>query len=95
LPWRSWPPTDSPRLGFGQLPFKAEQVFEEVVAPLGRRLGPGDFQAAGDRVAAFALAKFVLPAEALLVETCQFRIDPDVGRRGRPVRLTEGMAADD
>ena len=28
----------------GQLPFVLEQVVEEVVAPLGRRLRPGDFR---------------------------------------------------
>ena len=34
----------------GQLPLEAEQVLEEVVAPLRRRGGPGDLEAAGDRV---------------------------------------------
>ena len=38
----------------GQLPFVLEQVLEEEVAPLGRRLRPGDFRAAGDGVAADA-----------------------------------------
>ena len=46
----------------GQLPFVAEQVREEVIAPLRRRCGPGDFQTAGDRVTAFARAKAALPA---------------------------------
>src|SRR5579863_4718390 len=41
----------------GQLPFIAEQVLEEVVAPLRRRAGPGDLQSARDRVTAFAGAK--------------------------------------
>ena len=36
----------------GQLPFVLEQVLEEVVAPLGRRLAPGHFRAAGDGVGA-------------------------------------------
>ena len=58
----------------GQFPFVAEEVLEETVAPLRRRGGPGDFQAAGDRVAAFARAEAVLPAEALLFEAGRFRL---------------------
>ena len=42
-----------------QLPLEAEQVLEEVVAPLRRRGGPGDLQAAGDGVAALAGAEAV------------------------------------
>src|SRR4051794_28568736 len=34
----------------GQLPFVAEQVPEEVIAPLRWRRSPGDFEAAADRV---------------------------------------------
>ena len=56
-----------------QFPLVAEQVLEEVVAPLRRRGGPGDFQAAGDRVAALAGAEAVLPAEALLLEAGRLR----------------------
>ena len=78
-----------------QFPFVAEQVFEEVVAPLRGRAGPGDFQAAGDRVSAFAGAEAVLPAQALLLEAGRFRIRPHVGRRAGAVGLAEGMAAGD
>ena len=59
-----------------QFPFVAEQVLEEVVAPLRGRGGPGDFQAAGDRVGAFARAEAVLPAEALLLEAGRFGLGP-------------------
>src|ERR1700735_5507241 len=52
----------------GQLPFVAEQVLEEVVAPLRRRRRPNDLDAARDRVIAFARAEFILPAEALLLD---------------------------
>src|SRR5260370_4845520 len=55
-----------PSRALSQFPFVAEQVREEVVAPLRRRRGPNDFQAAADRVSAFARAKFALPAETLL-----------------------------
>ena len=79
-----------------QLPLEAEQVLEEVVAPLRRRRGPGDFEAAGDRVAALAGAEAVAPAEALRLEAGRLR-----ARRRRveagagAVRLAEGVAAGD
>ena len=78
----------------GQLPFVAEQVPEEVVAPLRRRRGPDDFEAAGDRVGALARAECVLPAEALMLDVRAF------GRRTRHMRriagavgLAEGVTA--
>ena len=78
-----------------QLPFVAEQVPEEVVAPLRRRGGPGDFQAAGDRVAAFAGAEAALPAQALLLDAGRFRLGPHVLRIAGAVGLAEGVAAGD
>src|SRR6516164_10812331 len=57
----------------GQLPFVVEEVVEEVVAPLRRRLRPGDLGAAGDAVGPDARAKFALPAEALLLDCPAFR----------------------
>ena len=78
-----------------QFPFVAEQVPEEVVAPLRGRGGPGDFQTAGDGVAAFARAESALPAEALLLEAGRFRLRPHVGRRAGAVGLAEGVAAGD
>ncbi len=78
-----------------QFPFVAEQVFEEVVAPLRGRGGPGDFQAAGDRVSALAGAKAVLPAQALLVEAGRFRGRTHIGRGAGSVGLAEGVAAGD
>ena len=78
-----------------QFPFVAEQVLEEVVAPLRRRGGPGDFQAAGDRVTAFAGAEAALPAQALLLEAGRFRLGPHMRRRAGAVGLAEGVAAGD
>ena len=52
----------------GQFPFVAEQVLEEVVAPLRRRRAPSNFQAAADRVVAGAAAIGVVPAQALLLD---------------------------
>jgi len=60
-----------------QLPFVVEQVLEETVAPLGRRLRPGDFRAAGDGVGSETGAKFALPAEALIFERGAFRLRTD------------------
>src|SRR5208283_4629534 len=57
-----------------QLPFVFKQVLEEVVAPLGRRLRPGDFGAAGDGVGSHAGAVLALPAEALILNGGAFRL---------------------
>src|SRR5437870_10876104 len=70
-----------------QLPFVAEQVREEVVAPLRRRRGPNDFQAAADRVTAFARAKFALPSEALLLDAGGFRLWAHQFRDRKSTRL--------
>src|SRR5262252_1517685 len=78
-----------------EFPLVAEQVLEVVVAPLRGRRGPGDFQAAGDRVSALAGAEFVSPAKALLGEVSRFGIRSTIGSRGGSVSLAEAMAADD
>ena len=77
----------------GQFPFVAEQVPEEVVAPLRWRRGPDDFQAAGDRVPSFARAKFALPAEALLLDAGGFRLRPHQRRIAGAVGFAEGVTA--
>ena len=79
----------------GQLPLVAEQVLEEAVAPLRRRRGPGDFQAAGDRVRALARAEAALPAETLLFERGALRLGTHVGRRAGAVGLAEGVTSGD
>src|SRR6202166_4214384 len=55
-----------------QFPFVAEQVREEVIAPLRRRRGPDDFQAAANGVSTKTFAKFILPAEALILNVGTF-----------------------
>src|ERR1035441_3893085 len=55
-----------------QFPFVAEQVREEVVAPLRRRRGPSDFQTATDGVTTKTFAKFILPSEALILDVGTF-----------------------
>src|SRR5712691_7459817 len=77
----------------GQFPFVAEQVPEEVVAPLRWRRGPDDFQAAADRVTAFAAAIGVLPAEALRLDAGGFRLCTHQRRIASAVGLAEGMTA--
>ena len=79
----------------GEFPLEAEQVLEEVVAPLRRGLGPGDLQAAGDGVAALAAAVPVVPAEALRFEVGRFGLRADVVRRRRAVALAHAVAAGD
>src|SRR6476469_8445853 len=68
------PPLMRTGRALGQFPFEAEQVLEEVVAPLRRRLGPGEFDAAGDGVTGPARAIFSGPAEALLLDVAAFRL---------------------
>src|SRR6202007_49429 len=78
-----------------QLPFIAEQVTKEVVAPLRRRAGPGDFQAAGDRVTTCASAKAALPAQALLLDAGSFRLRTDQRGFASAVGFAEAVAARD
>mmetsp|Transcript_53157 Transcript_53157/g.124507 ORF Transcript_53157/g.124507 Transcript_53157/m.124507 type:complete len:299 (+) Transcript_53157:1535-2431(+) len=77
----------------GQLPFVGEQVVEEVVAPLRRRLGPGHLQAAGDGVLAVAAAEAAVPAQALGGEVGALGLDALVVLGRGAVGLAEGMAA--
>src|SRR5256885_14834193 len=77
----------------GQFPFVAEQVPEEVVAPLRWRRGPDDFRAAGDRISPFARAKFALPAEALLLDADGFRLWAHQFRIASAVGLAERVTA--
>ncbi len=79
----------------GQFPFEAEQVLEEVVAPLCGRGGPGDFQSAGDGVGALAAAEAVLPAETLAFQAGGFGLVGHVGRGAGAVGLAEAVAAGD
>src|SRR5262249_22128260 len=79
----------------GQLPFETEQVFEEVVAELRRRPGPGDFESAGDRIHADAGVESAAPAETLVFEVTALRVDTDVRRGTGAVRLAEAVATGD
>ena len=80
---------------FGQLPLVAKQVFEEVVAPLGGRGGPGDFQAAGDGVAAKAAAVLADPAQALVRDVAGLGLLAHQRGVARAVRLAKGVATGD
>ena len=78
-----------------QLPFVLEQVVEEGIAPPGGRLGPGDFQAAGDRIGTEALAVLAFPAEALGLDRRTFRVRTDQRWIASAMGLAEAMAAGD
>src|SRR5262245_57827831 len=77
----------------GQLPFVVEQVVEEVVAPLRRRLRPGDLGAAGDGVRSETRAMLALPAEPLVLEEGAFRLRAHQRRIAGAVSLAEGVTA--
>src|SRR5439155_2627755 len=78
-----------------QFPFVAEQAPKEVVAPLRGRGGPRDFQAAGDRVTAFARAEAALPAEALLLDAGRFGLRSHMGLRAGAVGFAKGVTTGD
>src|SRR6516225_5802354 len=78
-----------------QLPIVLEEVLEEGIAPSRRRRGPGDFEAAGDGIAAFAGAEFALPAETLLLDARPFGLCTHQRRIAGAVGLAEGVTAGD
>ncbi len=88
-------PLDGASRAAGLHPFVLEQVLEEVVAPLRRRLRPGDFQAAADGVSSAAGAVVADPAQALCFQVGSFRVRPLVGLGRGAVRLAESVAAAD
>src|SRR5271155_3740356 len=61
-----------------EFPLVAEQVGEEVVAPLGRRGCPGNIEAAADGVRAMTFTKFILPTESLVLDLGRFWFGTDV-----------------
>src|SRR5882672_3368325 len=77
----------------GQFLFEAEQIREEVVAPLCWCLGPDHLDAAGDRVTALAGTKTALPAEALLLDAAAFRLGTHQRGIAGAMRLAESMTA--
>src|SRR5258708_6521847 len=77
-----------------QFPLMAEQRIEEPVVPLYRARGPCAFQAAGDRVGAFAAAEGVCPAQALLLNGGALRFGADIfSRIGSAVGFAERVPA--
>src|ERR1700678_2850131 len=79
----------------GEFPLKFEQVVEEPVGPLRGRGGPGNLEAAGDRVAGDAGLVGAAPAEALVFNRRAFGLVGEVGTRAGAVGLAEGVAARD
>ena len=88
-------PLDRAGRAAGLHPLVLEQVVEEKVAPLRRRLGPGDFEAAADSVCAESAAVVADPAEALCRDVGPFRLRSFVRLRCCAVSLAEGVAACD
>ena len=80
---------------FGQHPLVFEEILEVEIAPLGRRLGPGDLEAAGDRVASLAAAEVTDPSEALLLDAGRLGLGPDMTGGACSVALAESVAAGD
>src|SRR5580700_95194 len=91
-----WLPLVCAARTLGQFPLVLEQVLEEVVAPFCRCAGPGDLQAAGDRITCDARGVGTCPAEALLLDRRAFGLSSHLlFGRGGSVGLAEGMTAGD
>src|SRR5579862_4796016 len=91
-----WRPLVRASRTLGQFPFVVEEIFEEVIAPLRRRLGPNHFEAAGNRLITFARAKAVSPAKPLLLYRSALGFRADIlFRISRAVSFAEGVAACD
>src|SRR5688572_11308106 len=78
-----------------EFPFELEQVLEEMIAPLRRRLRPRHLKPARDRVAGMPGAKRIMPTESLRSDIAPFTVRPHVRRRPGPVRLAERMPTRD
>src|SRR5580704_5100005 len=78
-----------------QLPLVAEEIAEELVAPLRRSRRPGDLQAAGDCVASVTFAVPRVPTEPLLLNRAPLRLRTYQGGIPRTVGFTEAVAAGD
>src|ERR1700733_5416592 len=79
-----------------QFPFVAEQVGEEVVAPLGRRGPPNDLQSATDSVTTMTFAEFILPSKALILDVGTFWfVSYILSGNASAVGLAEGVTAGD
>src|SRR5258708_3351183 len=77
-----------------QFPFVAEQIGEEVVAPLRGSCGPNNLQAAADRVTTETFAQFILPPKALILNGGAFWLVPHIiSRNASAVGFAEGVAA--
>src|SRR5262245_5379489 len=78
-----------------ELPFVFEQALEKAVVPLRRRLPPGAFRAAVDRVFPFPCAIAALPAEAHRLNGRSFRFGPHQRGIAGAVSLAEAVSAGD
>src|SRR5215813_13760019 len=78
----------------GQFPLIVEKILEEVVAPLRRCRGPGDFQATADGVGTVTFAKFIFPSDTLKLYFSAFWFRANViSRNCGTVSFAEGMPA--
>src|SRR5579872_538287 len=78
----------------GQFPFVAEQIGEEVVAPLRGCLRPNDFQSAANGVTAIAFAQLVFPPEALQFDVGTLRLSAHIlCGNASTVGFAEGVTA--
>src|SRR4029079_2487724 len=78
-----------------ELPLVFEEVIEEEIAPLRRRLRPRYFRTTGDRVGADAGAVLAFPTTALVLDGAAFRLRADQRRMARAVGLAERVTAGD
>src|SRR6516164_9830978 len=78
-----------------QLPVVLEEIIEIAVVPLGRMVGPGAFEAAGEGVHAEAIADAVLPAQPHLLDGGGLGVGADILFLDRAMALAERMPTGD
>src|SRR5690606_38815004 len=78
---------------FCQFPFIAEQIPEEIGAPLCRGGRPSDFQTARNGVAALACTVTAFPPQTLLFKISGFRLVTNKCRIACTMGFTKGVAA--
>ena len=87
-----WCPLMCASRTFGQFPFKAKQIFKEIIAEFGGRCCPRHLKAAGDGITGFAGLESAGPAQSLGFHCSGFRFRPKMCSRPGTVGFAKAVA---